>query len=70
LIPLPPLDGSRVVYAAIPQVRDLFDKLEDKGILIIFGILLIAGPVITPIIGAITGAIMSFLIPGLTGLSL
>ena len=28
LIPLPPLDGSRIVYAAFPPIRDLFDRLE------------------------------------------
>ena len=44
LIPLPPLDGSRIVYAAIPAIRPLFDQIERYGIIIIFGLLLIAGP--------------------------
>jgi len=69
LIPLPPLDGSRIAYAAIPPIRPLFDSLERHGIIIIFALLLIAGPVLTPIIGAISSAIIQLLIPGLTGFS-
>lgn len=70
LIPIPPLDGSRIVYAAIPPIRNLFDRLERNGLAVIFVLLLLAGPVITPVIGAITGAIEGLLIPGLTGLSI
>jgi Zn-dependent protease len=69
LIPIPPLDGSRIVYAAVPQVRELFDRLESMGIVIIFIIFLVGGPVIGPILRGITGAIMSLLVPGLTQLS-
>jgi Zn-dependent protease len=69
LIPIPPLDGSRIVYAAIPAVRDLYDTLERNGLAVVFVLLLIAGPIITPIIGGAVGAIMGLLVPGLTGLS-
>lgn len=69
LIPIPPLDGSRIVYAAVPPIRDLFDTLERNGLMVVFVLLLVAGPIITPFIGAISRAIISLLVPGLTGLS-
>ncbi|HSX41386.1 MAG TPA: site-2 protease family protein [Candidatus Saccharimonadales bacterium] len=69
LMPIPPLDGSRVVYAAIPQIRGLFDAIEQNGLILIFVLLIFAGPLLTGIIGPIVAAILSLLIPGLTGLS-
>ena len=70
LIPVPPLDGSRIVYAFAPlSVRDVMDRIERSGLLLIFLILILAGPVLTPIIGGISGAIIRLLVPGLTGLS-
>lgn len=68
LLPIPPLDGSRIVYAAIPAVRDTFDRLEEKGMIIIFGLLLLAGPIFLPIISALTRPIINILIPGVTNL--
>jgi Zn-dependent protease len=70
LIPIPPLDGSRIVYAAIPPIRPLFDRLEHNGIMIIFILFLVGAPVISPILRGITGAIIQILIPGITGLSI
>ncbi len=69
LIPIPPLDGSRIVYAAVPPIRDTFDTLERNGLAVIFVLLLIAGPIITPIISTIASALLNLLVPGLTGLS-
>jgi Zn-dependent protease len=69
LIPIPPLDGSRIVYAAIPPIRHLFDVLERNGLAVVFVLLLVAGPIIIPIIGGISGSILQLLLPGLTGLS-
>ncbi len=69
LLPIPPLDGSRIVYAAVPAVRNLFDQLERSGMVIIFVILLLAGPVFTPLLGTVVGSITHLLIPGLSGLS-
>lgn len=44
LIPLPPLDGSRVLYAFVPQsVRDLMDQIEPYGFFIIFGVVALGG---------------------------
>jgi len=45
LIPIPPLDGSRVLYALAPDfVRQGMESMERYGILIVLGILVFAGP--------------------------
>lgn len=45
MIPIPPLDGSRVLYALAPEfIRRGMEAMERFGILIVFGIVLIAGP--------------------------
>lgn len=42
LVPIPPLDGSRVVYAFAPEpVRNIFEQIEPYGFFIIFGLLLV-----------------------------
>lgn len=43
LIPLPPLDGSRVVYALLPedQLR-AYSKIEPYGVIILFGVFIFA----------------------------
>jgi Zn-dependent protease len=44
LVPIPPLDGSRVLYAFAPEpVRNLFDTIEPYGIIIVFAIVLMGG---------------------------
>jgi Zn-dependent protease len=44
LIPIPPLDGSRVLYAFAPEgVRNLFDMIEPYGIVIVFALVLMGG---------------------------
>ncbi len=59
MIPIPPLDGSRVLYALAPDfARRGMEAIERFGILFIFAIVLVASPVIGQIIGAATGAII------------
>ncbi len=44
LVPIPPLDGSRVLYAFAPDpVRQLFDTIEPFGIIIVFALVLMGG---------------------------
>jgi Zn-dependent protease len=44
LIPIPPLDGSRVLYAFAPDaLRRFMDQLEPYGFFLIFGIVLLGG---------------------------
>jgi Zn-dependent protease len=47
MIPIPPLDGSRVLYALAPDfVRRGMEAIERFGILVIFAVVLVASPVI------------------------
>lgn len=62
LIPIPPLDGSRVLYAFAPEpVRNLFDQIEPIGIFIIFALVLMGG--LGGILGNLNDAVLNFL-PG------
>ena len=63
-IPLPPLDGSRVLYAAVgAPVREVMDRIEQAGLIVIFGFVLLL--TYTPV-----GAYLGRLIQGLTMLLL
>ena len=46
LIPIPPLDGSRVLYAVLPdkQLR-MYSRIEPYGVLLLFGIFIFADEV-------------------------
>jgi Zn-dependent protease len=57
LIPVPPLDGSRVLMGILPQhLVDSYSRLEPYGFLILIGLLYlgIIGRVISPIINFLT----------------
>lgn len=44
LIPIPPLDGSRVLYAFAPEpLQDLMRQIEPVGLYIIFALVLLGG---------------------------
>lgn len=54
MIPIPPLDGSRLVYAvAPPALADLMERFERLGLLGIFIFLLLLYPVIGPVIAQV-----------------
>lgn len=62
LIPIPPLDGSRVLYAFAPQaVRNLFDSIEPYGFVIIIALVLMGG--LGGILGNLNDAVLN-LLPG------
>lgn len=68
LIPWPPLDGSRVLYAMVPaSVREVMDRIEQAGIMGLFLLLIVSYAVLMPFIAAITRAIINLLLPGLGG---
>lgn len=47
MIPVPPLDGSRVLYALAPDgARRVMELIEQYGIFLIFGLVLLAGPLL------------------------
>lgn len=57
ILPIPPLDGSRLLYAVAPEgVQRLMDRIEQVGIMVVFVIVMVASPVI--------GQILSYIISG------
>jgi Zn-dependent protease len=59
MLPIPPLDGSRVLYALAPEfIRRGMEAIERLGIFVIFAIVLVASPVI----GAFMGTSIDFFI--------
>jgi Zn-dependent protease len=66
MIPFPPLDGSRVLYAVAPRpVRDIMDRIEGAGLIAFFIFLFFGFRFIAPFMAAATSAIMKLLIPGI-----
>lgn len=63
MLPIPPLDGSRLLYAFSPDpLRNLLEKIESIGIVFIILILLIFMPVLAPIIGSVSDTIFRILV--------
>jgi Zn-dependent protease len=51
LIPLPPLDGSRILYAFAPEfLQDIMIKLERLGFMVIVVFMLVLFPLISPLL--------------------
>jgi Zn-dependent protease len=61
-IPIPPLDGSRVLYAFAPEALQRFmASIEQFGILIVFGLIL-AVPSFTVFLGKLNESVLNFLL--------
>jgi Zn-dependent protease len=57
MLPIPPLDGSRVLYALAPEgARRVMETIEQYGVLLIFAVVLLAGP----LLGQFMSAAISF----------
>ena len=53
LIPIPPLDGSRLLYALAPEpIQNFMQKIERTGPLVVFAIIFIAGGLVSAFIGS------------------
>jgi Zn-dependent protease len=64
MIPFPPLDGSRVLYAMAGEgLRDVMDRIERSGFIILLAVMLIGYQYIGPIIATIILAIFQLLVP-------
>jgi Zn-dependent protease len=51
MIPIPPLDGSRVLYALAPDfIRRGMEAIERFGLIFVFLIILVASPLISTLI--------------------
>lgn len=62
LIPIPPLDGSRVLYAIAPDgVREVMARMENWGIIIVMVLVVVAPSVVNAVMGgAINGILKAF----------
>lgn len=59
ILPIPPLDGSRVIYALAPDfVRTGMRFIEQYGIIIVFALVLVA----SPLLGAYMSGMINFFI--------
>jgi Zn-dependent protease len=63
LIPLPPLDGSRVLYAFAPEpVQRIMYQIESMGFVVTILLLLLLSPFVGPLVSNLTHAIFTFLL--------
>lgn len=63
MIPIPPLDGSRVLYAALPgSLRDVMDNIERYGIFVVFALLLVSYRFISPLIMSAVTSLASLIL--------
>lgn len=62
LLPIPPLDGSRVLYAIMPDgARDFMDKMErGMGIMLVFVLVMVFSTVLSTIMGGAVDGILRF----------
>ncbi len=59
LIPFPPLDGSRVVYAIVPDfIRDIMDRIESFGFGAIIFFMFVVFPFIGPFLQRVESSIL------------
>ena len=60
ILPVPPLDGSRVLYAVAPEgFQRVMDAIERTGLLLIFIIVLVASPVLSRLMGFIINGVLT-----------
>lgn len=63
MVPFPPLDGSRVLYAFAPEfVQKIMYRIESLGLMAIFIFMFVFFPVLAPIVREITSALFTFLV--------
>jgi Zn-dependent protease len=69
MIPFPPLDGSRILYALAPDpLRQVMRQIETFGLMGIVFFILLLYPLISPVIGRIIISLISLLIPNFNSL--
>lgn len=62
LVPWPPLDGSRVLYALAPEpVQKVMNQIEGFGIMGLFIFIFLAWTFISPLVGGLENAIINLL---------
>jgi Zn-dependent protease len=69
LIPFPPLDGSRVLYAVAPLgLRSFMDRIEQMGFPALLLFLVLVYPIILPVVSGIVVLFLGWLIPNPAGI--
>lgn len=62
LLPIPPLDGSRVLYAFAPDgLRRIMEQLEQMGLFLIFGLIIVMSYLNINLIGNLVRSVVDFL---------
>lgn len=63
MIPFPPLDGSRLLYAFAPEpLQELMSRIEAAGFMAILAFIVVFFPFISPLVVNIDNAIFNFLL--------
>lgn len=63
MIPVPPLDGSRLLYAFAPEpIQRVMYMIESMGLIFIIVFFLLLAPIIMPVVTNITESIVRFLL--------
>ena len=62
ILPIPPLDGSRVLYAIAPDgAREVMERLEKTaGLWLILILVVVAGSVLSRVMGTMINGILDF----------
>lgn len=64
MIPFPPLDGSRLLYAVAPEgLRDVMDRIERSGFIVLLAVMLLGYQFVAPYVAKIVLAIVQLLVP-------
>jgi Zn-dependent protease len=64
MIPFPPLDGSRLLYAVAPEgLRDVMDRIERAGFMVLLLVMLIGYQFIAGFVAKVVLAIVQLLVP-------
>lgn len=63
MIPFPPLDGSRLLYAVAPEpIQRVMYQIESAGLIVTILIFLLLSSFILPVVGNVSQAIYAFLL--------
>ena len=64
MIPFPPLDGSRLLYAVAPEgLRDVMDRIERSGFVVLMAVMLLGYQFVAPFVARVTIGIVKLLVP-------
>jgi len=63
MIPFPPLDGSRLLYALAPDsVREVMERMESGGVFIILVFMFVVFPFLSTTVGNVVNSMYTFLL--------